>query len=256
MKKESNKPWYKVWWIWVIIVFAFFVIVGALRGSRDDDDSSSHHSDKTAKTAKSSSKKTASSKTSKSVAKPVTKKPVAKKTVAKPAAETNTAQAVTLQTGTFKVGRDIKPGRYVIKALSGSGNLSSNGDSDINIILGTTEDDDDQQVTSFTTNLKSGENVKIDDIQSVSFTPTPAKRVFLTTLTPGNWVVGKDIKPGRYVIKAASGSGNISSDDGDINSTLGTSADSDSGQVTQVTADLTNGEVISTDIASINLINK
>lgn len=251
MKKENNKPWYKVWWIWVIIAFAFFIIVGALGGSGDDDDSSSHHSDKTTKTTKSSSKKISSAKTSKSVAKATTKKPVAK-----PATETNSAQAVTLQSGTFKVGRDIKPGRYVIKALSGSGNLSSDGDSDINIILGTAENDDDEQVTSFTTNLKSGENVKIDDIQSVSFTPTPAKRVFLTTLTPGNWVVGKDIKPGRYVIKAAAGSGNISSDDGDINSILGTSADSDSGQVTQVTADLTNGEVISTDIASINLINK
>lgn len=41
---------------------------------------------------------------------------------------------VTLGAGTYKVGEDIKPGRYVITASSGSGNVTDSND--LNIILG------------------------------------------------------------------------------------------------------------------------
>ena len=53
----------------------------------------------------------------------------------------NTAKAVTLGAGKYKVGRDIKPGRYVIKAVQGSGNLS-NSDATTNVILGNDVDSD------------------------------------------------------------------------------------------------------------------
>lgn len=60
------------------------------------------------------------------------------------------------------------------------------------------------------------------------------------------------------MITAVEGSGNISSDNGedDINEILGTEADKDSGQVTKISADLTNGEVLNTDLQSIKLTAK
>ncbi len=161
------------------------------------------------------------------------------------------AKVATLGSGTYKVGRDIQPGRYVITATNGSGNLSD--DNDMNIILGTDEDDDLGQITSYTTYLPKGDKVKVDGIESVSFAPV-AKRKKLTTLSAGQWVVGKDIKPGRYTIKASKGSGNLTDDQDDINEIIGTSSDDD--QVTHTTQDLTRGAVLKTDAQEIILVKK
>jgi hypothetical protein len=163
------------------------------------------------------------------------------------------AKNVTLGSGTYKVGKDIKPGRYVITAQSGSGNLSDSND--MNIILGDTTDDDLGQVTSYTTNLPKGDKVKIEEIEAVNFKPV-TKRSYQTTLGAGSWVVGKDIKPGRYTIKCTEGSGNLTSDDGEINEIIGTSSDDDTGQVTKTTQTLHRGEILTSDAQQIQLIKK
>ena len=223
---KEKKPWYKKWWVWVIgIIVVIFLF--AMFGGSDSDSSSS--SSNTSSTAKISSKK-------------------------KQAVEKNTAKAVTLGAGTYKVGRDIQPGRYVIRAKSGSGNVS--GDNDLNLILGTTVDNDSGQVDSYTTDLKKNAEVKLEGLQSVTFTPTPAKRSFKTTLSAGEWVVGKDIKAGRYEITALQGSGNLTTDDGDLNEILGTTSDKDEGQVTKVNVDLSNGQVLNNALESIKLTAK
>lgn len=162
------------------------------------------------------------------------------------------ATKVTLGSGEYKVGHDIKPGRYTITAQSGSGNVT--GSNDLNIILGDSTDDDLGQIDSYTMDLKKGAKVKIDDIESTDFTPV-TKRSYQTNLKAGQWVVGKDIKPGRYTIKATAGSGNLTSDEG-INEILGTESDSDSGQVTKTTQTLHRGEVLSSDLEGIQLIKK
>lgn len=163
------------------------------------------------------------------------------------------AKETTLGSGTYKVGTDIKPGRYVITSQSGSGNMSDS--EDMNIILGDTVDDGLGQVTSYTTNLPKGDKVKIDGIEAVNFKPVNS-RSYKTTLSAGSWVVGKDIKPGRYTIKCTEGSGNLTSDDGDINEIIGTSTDEDSGQITKTTQTLHRGEVLTCDAQQIQLIRK
>ncbi|ALC08151.1 hypothetical protein [Lactiplantibacillus plantarum] len=223
---KEKKPWYKKWWIWVIAIIVVIFLFAAFGGSDSDSSSSSSSTDST---AKSSSKK-------------------------KQAVEKNTAKAVTLGAGTYKVGRDIQPGRYVIRAKTGSGNVS--GDNDLNLILGTTVDNSLGQVDSYTTDLKKNAEVKLENLQSVTFTPTPSKRSFKTTLSAGDWVVGKDIKAGRYEITALQGSGNLTTDDGDLNEILGTTSDKDAGQVTKVNVDLSNGQVLNNSLESIKLTAK
>ena len=173
--------------------------------------------------------------------------------------EKNTAKAVTLSAGTHKVGKEIKPGRYVIKAVSGSGNLfsrNSPNDRNINVILGPTEDDTWMKLSSYTTDLKAGEKIKIDGIESTKLIPTPDKRIFRKILTPGSWTVGKDIKPGDYTIKAVRGTGNIFSDNGedDINEILAKHPDKDYGQVSKIHVELNKGEIITSDVPKIKLV--
>lgn len=160
---------------------------------------------------------------------------------------------VTLGAGTYKVGEDIKPGRYIITSTNGSGNVTDS--KDLNIILGESADDDGGQIDSYTTYLPKGDKVKIEGIESTVFTPVK-KRKKMTTLHAGSWIVGKDIKPGTYTIKCVQGSGNLTTDDGDINEIIGTSADDDSGQVTKVRAHLTKGQELTTDAEEIELIKK
>ena len=163
------------------------------------------------------------------------------------------AQAVTLGSGTYTVGDDIKPGRYTITTDSGSGNLIDSDD-DVNVILGS-DATEDNVVTSYTVTLTKGAEVELDGLESVSFTPVN-KHSYSTELGAGQWVVGKDIKPGKYKISATSGSGNLISDDGTINEILGTESDSDVGQVTSTTQRPTKGEVIKTDLQQITLTKK
>lgn len=229
----EKKPWYKRWWAWVLFIICAICVWGALSGKDDNKDSSASNS------PRSTQKDNSNSKDDEAEKKPETVK--------------NTAKAVTLGAGTYKVGDQIQPGRYVIKALSGSGNLTSNGDSDINAILGTTTDNDLDQVTSYTATLSKGEKVKIEGIEQTSFTPTPNKPKFKTTLTAGSWIVGQDIKPGHYTIKAVQGSGNLGTNDSDVNEILGTTADSDLGQVTHVSVDLSKGQILTTTLQEIEL---
>lgn len=171
---------------------------------------------------------------------------------------------VTLGAGTHTVGEDIKPGRYVIKSLGGSGNLMDNTGGDVNVILSATADNDDSYVSSFTTNLKKGHEIEIDDMQQVQFTPITKKQRKATKkavkkgqeLNAGNYKVGKDIKAGKYEISAVEGSGNLQTDDGMVNAILGTTTNTDLGQVTHVSVHLHKGQTLSTDLQGIKFQKK
>lgn len=230
-KRPPKKLLYKRWWAWLLIVALLIFSLS----SNDEPDSTSNE---TETSTSSHGHPTSSSKKSNDT---------------KPVVEKNTAKAVTLGAGKYKIGRDIKPGRYVIRALKGSGNIS-NSDASINIILGTTADDD--QITSFTTNLQKGDKLDISGIESTSFKPV-TKYSFQKSLSAGNWLVGRDIKPGRYVIKPVTGSGNLiseGSEDEDLNEILSTSPSE--GEVSKVTADLVKGEALQTNLELIKLIEK
>ncbi|MBC6348914.1 hypothetical protein LDX54_07395 [Lactobacillus sp. IBH004] len=240
-KNPSKELLVKRWWVWglvLVLICGFFV----------PDLNNAENHDETYKTSSHHSKKPSSVKKRKSLSDYASKK------VTKFMPVKNTAKAVTLGAGKYKVGRDIKPGRYVIKAVKGNGNLS-NSDFTINVILGKNVKSD--QVTSFTTNLIKNDKIKLDWIESTSFTPTPDKYTYKTKLSAGIWLVGLDIKPGRYVIRPIKGRGNLISEDGsddNLNEILGKDAKRD--QVSKVTADLTAGEVILSTLELIGLSKK
>jgi len=78
----------------------------------------------------------------------------------------------------------------------------------------------------------------------------------MTTLTAGEWEVGIDIKPGRYVITSLQGSGNISTNDGDINEILGKNKSGQHGETTSITSELKSGQILSTNLQQIKLTEK
>lgn len=184
-----------------------------------------------------------------SVTKAVLPKPTTSATTSAAAVRANTSARLTvLGAGTFTVGVDVPPGRYVITPKPGeSGNISASTQDDpvaIDEILGKTLDG----VPSVTATLTKGESVQISGLSQVTF--TPAKTRLATTLSTGEWRVGLDIRPGRYVAAPASGeSGNFTVYDTDgfpaVDEILGKAADG----VPNVTVTLTNGEEI--DISGI-----
>lgn len=229
---KEKKPFYKKWWFWLIVIIILIAIFGSNSGSDNSSSKDSNPKIEKKTTSKTNTKKQKNKTSSEQV---------------------NNAQAVTLGAGQYKVGEQIKPGRYIIKAVNGSGNLSS-GNGNINVILGQQADNTEGQVDSYTTNLKKGTEIKIEGINQTSFIPVAvASRKYLTQLSAGQWIVGKDIKTGRYKIIATAGSGNFSSNDGDINEILGTSADDSTGQVTSINVNLHKGEVINSDLESVKL---
>jgi len=174
------------------------------------------------------------------------------------------AKQATLIPGTYKVGSkaELKPGRYTITSSDGSsGNISStakrslHGDS-INEILGS--ETDYGQVPSVTASLAKGDKVKVEGLTSASFTPvTKRNKKNTTTLATGFWVVGKDIKKGKYTVTPTDGqSGNFmvtpKSVLGDsTNEVLG--GDTDMSQVPKVNVKLHKGDKIT--IAGMTQVN-
>ncbi|MGL5415807.1 MAG: hypothetical protein ACRDAU_09125 [Clostridium sp.] len=112
------------------------------------------------------------------------------------------AKDVTLGSGTYIVGKDINPGRYVIKAKTGEGNITvidAGNTQSVNESLGK----DSAKTVTYT--LSKNEKVQISGLKEVEFMPTSNK--VTDTLTTGEWNVGLDINPGTYTATAKSGAG-------------------------------------------------
>jgi hypothetical protein len=123
--------------------------------------------------------------------------------------DNSTAKLTTLGAGSFTVGSDIPVGRYVITAPVGdNGNLQGSTSDDpaaINEVLGSAAG---LSVPSVTSDLSKNETIKIDGLSRVTFTPATTK--LRTSLSAGDWVVGLDIAPGRYLATPGKGeSGNF-----------------------------------------------
>ncbi len=151
------------------------------------------------------------------------------------------------------MGADVPPGRYVITPAKGeSGNLSATTEDDplaINEILGTAGG---LGVPSVTTSLVKKEVIKIQGMSHVIFRPATTK--LRKALSAGDWEVGFDIAPGRYVATPKSGqSGNfvVLDTDGlpETNEVLGKAGGFG---VPNVTVSLANDEKIS--ISGISLV--
>lgn len=158
-----------------------------------------------------------------------------------------------LSAGTWKAGKDLKAGRYKVTTKSGTGNLFialNSNDRYINEIL--SSKDDGFGVTVVTTDIKSGDSIKIMGLNSVQF--TKVSNVKSNTLHSGYWTVGKDINAGKYKMTTSSDSGNLIIHRGNrllVNEIL--SRKSSSYTVTSVTTTLKTGDRIY--ISSLNKVS-
>lgn len=194
-------------------------------------------------------KKKAEEKKTKDILKKLTENP----TVSGATELNKQGQTTTLGSGKWTVGKDIKPGHYTITAISGEGNVMGETQAELNIMLSATPDADNTYLTSYDTYLFEDDKVDIEGLQSVQFTAVKkGKNVSGGQIPAGNYVVGLDIKPGRYKIKAVAGNGNLMTDDGEINEMFGTNT-ADGMYVNETTQDLEEGQVLTTDLNSISL---
>lgn len=140
-----------------------------------------------------------------------------------------------LSSGHYIVGMDIPAGTYDIKAVKGRGNVYSTNayKGGLNEIMGTSSNDvqsfDNCELPKGTILSVLGVKVSIKsdaaDINGMQKRENPATKS--VTLMPGNYIAGTDFAAGTYDIKAASGAGNVYSDNTErgINAIMGTKSD-------------------------------
>jgi hypothetical protein len=132
----------------------------------------------------------------------------------------------TLTTGFYTAGIDIPVGTCNVTAVSGTGNLYSS-DGGINEVFGV----DDGDVRSFK-GLKLRKNVCLTVSGELTvklayrsieqgFSGRTYDKSRATKLSAGNYEAGSDFKAGIYKIVAVSGSGNLYSEDVDVNEVVG-----------------------------------
>lgn len=142
--------------------------------------------------------------------------------------------SATLGAGNYTVGIDIPAGKYNLTAQSGYGNVSSSNmyDGGLNEVMGTEQSAQktftgakfDKDVTlSISGSLTLQISSDAADVQNLAARKNTATKEY--TFSSGNYTCGTDFEPGEYVITAASGYGNVNSDnmyDGGLNEVMGT----------------------------------
>lgn len=111
----------------------------------------------------------------------------------------NQGEAVTLDEGMHEVGKDIEPGRYVITADSGYGNIYVKNEENrggFNETLAGESDSPEGQTTKIVGFLDEGYSVEIANFEQATF--TPYETVSVETIFPGQWVAGEDFPAGVY----------------------------------------------------------
>ena len=109
-------------------------------------------------------------------------------------------ETIELFSGEWVAGEDFNPGRYKITCAEGqSGNfyLYDSESEDfpfINLILSTREG---FGVPEVNVDIAEGQKLALKGIDNVKLEPVETKEV--TELTSGIWVVGADVKPGKYI---------------------------------------------------------
>ncbi|MDR1699993.1 MAG: hypothetical protein LBR68_02275 [Lachnoclostridium sp.] len=226
MQENLKKPFYKKWWFIVIcVLFA----IGAVSAAIDNEDSSTPTDTAVTENEQLSEDEPETEQETEPEAEPeaetesseVLDTETSEETSDEqidddtetdssvPTRDNSSAKKKSLITGKHKVGKDITPGRYVVKG-TGSGNFIVNDESGIpvyNEILGKTSGIE-LGVDNVTCDLVDGYEINISGLKKVSFVPAKTKRS--KKLTTGTWVVGVDIKAGSYIATCEKGeSGNF-----------------------------------------------
>lgn len=170
----------------------------------------------------------------------------------KPKAPENTAVTTDLATGTWIVGKDIKPGTYVITSTGGSGNVQTD-DGEVNAILtDNATEAGDMYTSSVRSVITEGQELKISGLSGAHFEAAKSlNNISSGSLNAGTYVVGQDIKPGTYTISFEKGSGNLMTNDGAVNEILGDGTDGMS--VTSAHVNLKEGQKLITTPESVSL---
>ena len=123
---------------------------------------------------------------------------------------TQIPQEVSLTSGTFKVGKELVPGRYILTASKGMGSIfiyKENVPYIHEILTHPHNSDSTIGVTKIEATLEENDLIQISDLDQVIFSPV---RPFLkTVLVSGYHVVGQDIPPGEYGVIVFKGSGSL-----------------------------------------------
>lgn len=231
MSNKVKKPFYKRWWF--ILLVAFFVL-GGIGSQGDSEETVSEEPTATSTPVAQAEDTNADAEEAVEVVEEVIEEPV----------YVNTAEKAELFSGTFVVGEDITPGRYVITCDSGNGNLFiyDNGMPLINEILAASAGD--FGVSKVETDILSGQEIEISGLDKVNFTPSEVS--LKTTLPAGIHLVGRDVPAGSYIATTKSGSGNFfvygKSGLPEVNEILG--AEDDGFSVTKVKFKVSDGEII------------
>ncbi|BDR60597.1 hypothetical protein [Lactobacillus xylocopicola] len=177
------------------------------------------------------------------------------------------AKQVTLSKGTYKVSAKgkITPGRYRIESVQGHGVVSSIRKKPAGFfseLIGdaAARNDSSTYISSYTTDLGKGNKLEFTGTGTYKLIKLSRKRHYRTTLTAGQWKVGRDIKPGKYTFTAITGQGNVATDSYGskyfFTQLLGTEKKASSGRVTKFTKTLVKGEYLSTGVEKIKLTRK
>ncbi|WP_414049521.1 hypothetical protein [Macrococcus animalis] len=103
-----------------------------------------------------------------------------------------TGKAVTFNEGHYSVGKDIKPGRYMVGTKIRGNLFITNGNRALNVneIVGSGDEDVIAQ-------LEDGQKIEIKTAYDVKFEPI-ANQMYRDELFAGIYMVGKHIEPGTY----------------------------------------------------------
>lgn len=85
--------------------------------------------------------------------------------------EANTAVETTLGAGEWYVGDDIPAGRYVVSSNKRAFIAIYNEDEDFSDYYATVDPEDEEEIKSFTYELKDGQKIEISHSDDVLFTP-------------------------------------------------------------------------------------
>lgn len=112
--------------------------------------------------------------------------------------DNSSAKETKINAGTFEVGKDVSVGRYVLTG-NGDGNFSIY-DGEVQIVHEILDATNEIGVASVTLDLYEGQKIEVSGLNELILTPakTPLLRLNLST---GNWTVGIDIEPGRYIVE-------------------------------------------------------
>lgn len=191
MEEKKKKPFYKKWWFIVLVVLIVLYTIGSMGGEDSDKDVAAGQPANVENQQKQ-------------------EEPKVEPKAPEKEAYVNTAEAVELFTGKFEVGKDLKHGRYEITCEAGSGNLFVyEGEMPyVNEVLASSADESlGFGVTKIVVDIEDGNIVEISGINKVFFTPATIE--LKTTLSSGNYIVGRDVPAGDYIATAPSGSGNF-----------------------------------------------